>query len=79
MIQAYTFSTVVMNGTVTMGCQVAMFASRDLAEQTRLDVIEANRDNKDLEPMTCYCTEVEECSVYETKEEIPFYQNHKER
>ena len=75
MKKIYIFKTKVMNGTVTVNSEVAAFTDRELAEQTRLDIINANQAREsELEPLMAYCTGIEECVVYETKAEIPFYQ-----
>ena len=75
MKKVYIFKTRVMNGTVMVSSEVAAFADRELAEQTRVDIINANQAREsELEPLMAYCTGIEECVVYESKSEIPFYQ-----
>ena len=73
MKKVYSFTQSVMNGTVTAETQVAAFTSRELAEQVREDV---RRDNaqRDLGGMRVRYSEVKEVEVYESKDEVPFYQ-----
>ena len=66
-----------MNGTVTIGSHVSAFATRKLAEETREDIRECN-SKRDLVEFSDWYGDIEEISVYESKEEIPFYkQNEK--
>lgn len=62
-----------MNGTVTMETQVAAFTSRELAEQVRKDIRKDNAQ-RDLGGMRVRYGKVEEIEVYESKDEVPFYQ-----
>lgn len=73
MKKVYSFTQSVMNGTVTVETKVAAFASRELAEQVREDV---RRDNakRDLGGYRIRYSKVQETTVYETKDEIPYYQ-----
>ncbi len=73
MQKIFIFEQSLMNGTVTMETQVAAFASRELAEQVREDI---RRDNaqRDLGGMRVRYGEVKGIEVYESKDEVPFYQ-----
>ena len=73
MQKIFTFTQSLMNGTVTMETQFAAFASRELAEQVREDI---RRDNaqRDLGGMRVRYGNVKEIEVYESKDEVPFYQ-----
>lgn len=71
MKKAYFFTQSVMNGTVTMETSVALFVTRELAEQTLAD-IKADNAKRDLG--VCY-SKIQETDLYETKDEIPFYQS----
>jgi hypothetical protein len=62
-----------MNGTVTMETSVALFATRELAEQTLAD-IKADNAKRDLGGLCVRYGKVQETDMYETKDEIPFYQ-----
>lgn len=73
MKKVYSFTQSVMNGTVTMETSVALFATRELAEQTLAD-IKADNAKRDLGGMRVRYGKVQETDVYENKEEIPFYQ-----
>lgn len=73
MKKIFIYEQSLMNGTVTMETQVGAFASRELAEQVREDI---RRDNaqRDLGGMRVRYGEVKEIEVYESKDEVPFYQ-----
>lgn len=73
MKKIFVYHEVLMNGTVTASDGVAAFGSKELAEEVRKDVIEANRNNKEDSFLTFHCTDVEEVTVYESKDEVPFY------
>ena len=73
MKKVYSFTQSVMNGTVTMETSVALFATRELAEQTLAD-IKADNAKRDLGGLRVRYGKVEESNLYETKEEIGFYQ-----
>lgn len=62
-----------MNGTVTMETIVALFSTRELAEQTLAD-IKADNAKRDLGGFRVCYSKIRETDVYENKEEIPFYQ-----
>lgn len=62
-----------MNGTVTMETSVALFATRELAEQTLAD-IKADNAKRDLGGFRVCYSKIQETDLYETKDEIPFYQ-----
>lgn len=62
-----------MNGSVTMETHIALFATRELAEQTLAD-IKADNAKRDLGGYRVRYGKVEESNLYETKEEIGFYQ-----
>lgn len=62
-----------MNGSVTMETHIALFATRELAEQTLVD-IKADNAKRDLGGYRVRYGKVEESNLYETKEEIGFYQ-----
>jgi hypothetical protein len=62
-----------MNGPVTMETSVALFATRELAEQTLAD-IKADNAKRDLGGLRVRYGKVQETDMYETKDEIPFYQ-----
>ena len=73
MKKVYSFTQSMMNGTVTMETSVAIFATRELAEQTLAD-IKADNAKRDLGGLRVRYGKVQETDVYESKEEIPFYQ-----
>lgn len=73
MKKVYSFTQSVMNGTVTMETSVALFATRELAEQTLAD-IKADNAKRDLGGLRVLYGEIQGTDVYESKEEIPFYQ-----
>lgn len=73
MKKVYSFTQSVMNGTVTMETSVALFATRELAEQTLAD-IKADNARRDLGGLRVRYGKIQETYVYETKDEIPFYQ-----
>jgi hypothetical protein len=62
-----------MNGTVTMETNVALFTTRELAEQTLAD-IKADNAKRDLGGFRVCYSKIQETDLYETKDEIPFYQ-----
>lgn len=73
MKKVYSFTQSLMNGTVTMETSVALFATRELAEQTLAD-IKADNAKRDLGGFRVCYSKIQETDVYENKEEIPFYQ-----
>ena len=73
MKKVYSFTQSVMNGTVTMKTNVALFATRELAEQTLAD-IKADNAKRDIGGFRVCYGKIQETDVYENKEEIPFYQ-----
>ena len=73
MKKVYSFTQSVMNGTVTMETSVSVFATRKLAEQTLAD-IKADNAKRDLGGLRVQYGKIQETDLYETKEEIPFYQ-----
>ena len=73
MKKVYSVTQSVMNGTVTMKTSVALFATRELAEQTLAD-IKADNAKRDLGGLQVHYGKIQETDMYETKEEIPFYQ-----
>ena len=73
MKKVYSFTQSVMNGTVTMETSVALFATRELAEQTLAD-IKADNAKRDLGGFRVCYSKIQETDLYETKDEIPFYQ-----
>ena len=72
MTKVFSFTQSMMNGTVTMETKVALFATRELAEQTLAD-IKADNAKRALGGYRVSYGEVQELNVYETKDEIPFY------
>ena len=72
-ISAVAFTQSVMNGTETMETSVSVYATRELAEQTLAD-IKADNAKRDLGGYRVRYSKVQETTVYETKDEIPFYQ-----
>ena len=72
MKKVFIFEQRLMNGTVTMKTAVAIFGNRELAEKTRRAIIEHNRNN-DLGGLSCAYCEIEETDVYETIDEVPFF------
>lgn len=73
MKKIYSFTQSVINGTVTMETSVALFATRELAEQTLAD-IKADNAKRDLGGLCVRYGKIQETNVYKNKEEIPFYQ-----
>ena len=73
MKKVYSFTQSLMNGTVTMETSVALFTTRELAEQTLAD-IKADNAKRDLGGLRVRYGKVQETDVYENKEEISFYQ-----
>ena len=77
MQKIFIYQQSMMNGTVTMSTEIGAFTSRELAEQTREAVRESNKD-ADLGGFRIYYGEVKEICVYDSIDEIPFFQDHKE-
>lgn len=73
MKKVYSFTQSVMNGMVTVETSVALFATRELAEQTLAD-IKADNAKRDLGGLLVRYGKILESDLYENKEEIPFYQ-----
>ena len=73
MKKVYSFTQSLMNGTVTMETSVALFTTRELAEQTLAD-IKADNAKRDLGGFRVCYSKIQETDLYETKDEIPFYQ-----
>lgn len=73
MKKVYSFTQSVMNGTVTMETSMALFTTRELAEQTLAD-IKADNAKRDLGGLRVRYGKIQETDMYENKEEIPFYQ-----
>ena len=73
MKKVYSFTQSLMNGTVTMETSVALFTTRELAEQTLADV-KADNAKRDLGGFRVCYSKIQETDLYETKDEIPFYQ-----
>ena len=73
MKKVYSFTQSVMNGTVTMETSMALFATRELAEQTMAD-IKADNAKRDFGGLRVRYGKIHETYMYETKDEIPFYQ-----
>ena len=73
MKKVYSFTQSLMNGTVTMETSVALFTTRELAEQTLAD-IKADNAKRDLGGFRVCYSKIQETDVYENKDEIPFYQ-----
>ena len=73
MKKVYSFTQSLMNGTVTTETSVALFATRKLAEQTLAD-IKADNAKRDLGVLSVSYGKIQETDMYETKDEIPFYQ-----
>ena len=71
----YLFTQSMMNGTVTMNTEVAIFDNLELAEQTLADIKAHNAKCNFGGGMWINYSEIEVSYVYETKEEIPFYKN----
>lgn len=78
MKKVFSFTQSLMNGTVTMNSEVALFATRELAEQT-MDDIKVDNTKRDLGGMWIRYGEIQESCVYESKDEIPFYQTKQEK
>ena len=74
MTQAFAFTQSIMNGTVMMKTTIAIFATRELAEQTMAD-IKADNASRDLGHLRVSYTDIEQVNIYEAKDEIPFYNN----
>lgn len=73
MKKAFIYTQSLMNGTVTMESSVAAFATRELAEETVRNIKEHNA-KCDLDGLRIHYGDIKEIDVYETKDEIPFYQ-----
>ena len=73
MKKVYSFTQSLMNGTVTMETSVSLFTTRELAEQTLAD-IKADNAKRDLGGLRVRYGKIQETDLYETKDEIPFYQ-----
>ena len=63
-----------MNGSRPMQTTIALFATRELAEQTLAD-IKASNASQDLGHLRVSYTDIEQVNIYEAKDEIPFYNN----
>ena len=73
MKKVYSFTQSVMNGMVTIEDHVALFTTRELAEQTLADIKAANA-KRDLSGLRVRYGKIQETVVYENKEEVQFYQ-----
>lgn len=73
MKKVYSFTQSMMLGTVTIEDHVALFATRELVEQTLAD-IKADNAKLDLGGLRVRYGKVQGTDVYENKEEISFYQ-----
>ena len=73
MKKAFIYTQSLMNGTVTMQTSVAAFATRELAEETVRNIKEHNA-KCDFGVLRIHYGDIKEIDVYETKDEIPFYQ-----
>jgi len=73
MTKVFSFTQSLMNGTVTMKTQIALFATRELAEQTLADV-KAYNAGRDIGVLSIIYGEIRELDVYGSKDDIPFYQ-----
>ena len=62
-----------MNGTVTVESGIYAFTSRELAKQVRDDVRKDNAQ-RDLGGMRVRYSDIKEIEVYESKDEVLFYQ-----
>lgn len=62
-----------MNGTVTASTEVTAFTDRELAEKTRRAIRRSN-SQRDLDGMRVWYSDIEEINVYESEDEIPFFQ-----
>lgn len=78
MKKVFKFEMSIMNGMVTMGHYVSLYGSRKLAEETRKAVICWNATHSDDMGLRPVYGEVEEIEIYESKDEIPFFQKHGE-
>lgn len=74
MKKVFSFTQRVLNGTVTIKIATALFSTRELAENTLADV-KASNSKRDLHGLRVIYDEIKETDIYETKEEIPFYQS----
>lgn len=72
MNKVYYFTQSVMKGQVTKETSVGIFTSRELAEQALAD-IKADNAKRDLGGYHVRYSKVQETTVFETKDEIPFY------
>lgn len=71
MKKIFIFENSLMNGTVTCNTEIAAFTSRELAEDTRQAIRATNC--MVAGGYRVYIGEVEEINVYESKDEIPFF------
>ena len=69
----YYFTQSIMKGQVTKEISVGIFATRELAEQALAD-IKASNAKRDLGGYRVSYGKVQETTVFETKDDIPFYQ-----
>lgn len=74
MKKVFSFTQRVLNGTVTIKIATVLFSTRELAENTLADVKSSN-SKRDLHGLRVIYDEIKETDIYETKEEIPFYQS----
>ena len=74
MKKVFSFTQSLMNGTVTMNTEVALFATQELANQTLQDIKEDNAKRDLGGCFRVYYSKIQETDLYETKDEIPFYQ-----
>ena len=77
MKQVFLFTQSIMNGTVTIDTEVALFETLELAEQTLADLKKDNAKHKPGNVRVSYGN-IEVAYVYETKDEIPFYKTKKD-
>lgn len=68
MKKLYGFSQNLMNGTVTLRTEVALFTSEELAKKAKEAVIEVS---KDVDFPRLMYGEIKETVVYESEDEVP--------
>lgn len=75
MKKIYTFNQFVMNGTVTLKTLTIAFPNKELAEETRQLMVNANRENTDLNimPLRICFSEVEETPFVEDMKELDYF------
>lgn len=80
MKKIYSFNQCVMNGTVTLKTETIAFPNKELAEEARQLMVNANRENTKLNimPLRICFSEVEETLFVEDMKELCYFKTIKD-